>query len=54
MATTATPKKPILKFPRNQCIASNKNILDRYHLFCYLERGRRQEIYVQSLKDLQR
>ena len=31
MATTATPKKPIFKFPCNQCIASNNNILDRYH-----------------------
>ena len=31
MATTATPKKPVLKFPRNQCIACNNNILDRYH-----------------------
>ena len=31
MATTATPKKPVLKFPRNQCIACNNIILDRYH-----------------------
>lgn len=31
MATTATPKKPVLKFPRNHCIACNNNILDRYH-----------------------
>ena len=39
MATTATPKKPVLKFARNQCIACNNNILDRYHLLS----GKRKE-----------
>ena len=31
MASTATPKKPVLKFPRNQCIACSSIILDWYH-----------------------
>ena len=26
-----TPKKPAYQFPRNQCIACNNDILDRYH-----------------------
>ena len=54
MATTATPKKPVLKFPHNQCIACNNIILDRYHSVLLFGKRKEAGDYVQSSKDLQR